>query len=250
VNAAIRFLQVWGVPIGMGGAYAVLAWSSETDNTGKAWMAIGFSFVLVVWFLFRYLIKHAALSRALATGDSERVLGLTEKDLRSRRTPAARAPLLALRARAFELRGDWSAARSTLDEIDPAALPAAQQPAWRLLAATIRVAAHVERGEADRARQIFDREVEPTAAQVGRDRRVPAHVAATLARGEVLWSEGAREAALVELAKVIDDVRATATQRATAHLYAARIEREPRTVARHKTEASRLAPGTWLATAS
>ena len=247
MNAAIRFLQVWGVPIGMGGAYSVLAWSSETDNSGKAWMAIGFSFVLVIWFVFRYLIKHAALSRALATGDSARVLGLTEKELRTKTKPAARAPLLALRARAFELRGDWTAALSTLDEIDPAALPVAQRPAWRLMAATIRVEAHVERGEAAQARQILDRDVEQAATEVGRDRRIPAHVAATLARGEVLWGEGAGEAALVELAKVIDDVRATETQRATAHFYAARIERDPKIVARHRREAARLAPGTWVA---
>lgn len=250
MNAASRFLQVWGVPIGMGLAYATLAWSSETDNTGKAWMAIGFSFVLVIWFIFRYLIKNAAVARALATGDSQRVLDLTAKELSRASTPAARAPLLANRARAYELRGDWSAALATVDEIDPAMLPPAQRAPWRLLASTIRVAAHVERGEAAAARQALTSEVTPAATEVGRNPRIPAHVAATLAQGEVEWAEGAHAAARVTLTKVIDDVRATAVQRATAHAYAARIETDPKALARHKAEAARLAPGTWLASGS
>ena len=65
MSAWMRFLQSWGVPIMMTGVYGVLMWSSETDNTGKAWMAIGLGFVFCVWWLFRVLTTQAALSRAV-----------------------------------------------------------------------------------------------------------------------------------------------------------------------------------------
>jgi hypothetical protein len=64
-----RILQRWAVPVMMTLAYVFLAATSETNNTGKAWMGVGLVFVLIVWFMFRGLTETAALSRALSIGD-------------------------------------------------------------------------------------------------------------------------------------------------------------------------------------
>ena len=73
-------LASWILPlVGMAIAYSVLAWSSDTDNTGKAWMAVGFGFVVVIWVVFRILVDQTALARAVATGDAARILAITDK---------------------------------------------------------------------------------------------------------------------------------------------------------------------------
>jgi tetratricopeptide (TPR) repeat protein len=204
-------LQVWGVPVGMAGAYAMLIWSADTDTTGKAWLAMGFAFVLVVWFIFRILTTQAALSRAIAIGDSAKLLETTGKQLARLKTDADRAPYHVARAFAHELRAEWSDALAELDKANLAALPPAKRAPWQLRASMTRIAALVETNRIADARRVLDAELRPDAPHVLHS---DAYLAANLAAGRVLAAEGKRDEAAARLRKVADDVRATSAMRA------------------------------------
>jgi hypothetical protein len=243
-------LASWLIPVMMAGAYVVLAVTSETDNTGKAWMSIGLAFVLVLWWMFRLLTEHAALSRAVAVGDPERILELTAKQLANTRAPDARARLQLFRALAFETRGDWSASLAAVDEVNLATVSPAQRPRIGLLAACVRVAAYVETNKVAEARGLLDSEIAPIAPKLDRRTQADAYISANLATGRVLAAEGAFEAATEQLQRVIDDVHAGSGQRAVAHFYAARCAdaRSKASVANnHRAKAAQLLPGSWVA---
>src|SRR6185295_6902325 len=76
-----QILSRWAVPVMMTLAYVLLAVTSDTDTTGKAWMGVGLGFVMVVWFVFRGLTEAAALSRALRVGDTVRLFALADRHL-------------------------------------------------------------------------------------------------------------------------------------------------------------------------
>lgn len=196
-----RFASWIVPPVLMAGCYTVLAITSETDTTGKAWMAIGFSFVLVVWFTFRMAVEGAGLSRALAVGDADRVLVLATKQLARRSSEASRAPFLIHQALAHELRGDHAAALATADAAKPTA------PVDKLLQASVRVLALVEAGRLADARAAVP-DLDQRAAAVDRRLQIAAHHYAHLARGRVLVAEGQVDAAKAELVKISDDIRA------------------------------------------
>ena len=210
-DKAISVLQVWGAPFGMTIAYLILMWSADTDNTGKAWMAIGLGFVFVIWFVFRLLTNNAAISRAMAIGDSARILAVANRYLKSHRSPAARAPYLVARAFAHELRGEWPAVLASLDEAKLDAIPAKARATWQLRAASSRIAALVATGELALARTVLERDLQPDANHVLHS---DAYLAANLAAGRVLAAEGKRDEASARLAKVRDDIRASAAMRA------------------------------------
>lgn len=210
-DKAVALLLVWGVPFGMTGVYLVLMWSAETDNTGKAWMAIGLGFVWVIWFVFRMLTTNAAIARALAIGDSARILEVSERFLNKHQGAAARAPYLVARAFAHELRGNWSEVLASLDEAKLDALPAKARATWQLRAATSRIAALLATGKLAEARAVLERDLQPDANHVLHS---DAYLAAHLAAGRVLAAEGKRAEAEARLAKVRDDIRASAAMRA------------------------------------
>ena len=203
-------------PLGMAIAYSVLAWSSETDNTGKAWMAIGFGFVVVIWLTFRILVEQTALARAVASGDAARILAITDRQLARRRGDASRAPFLVYGAFAHEARGEHARALAQLDEARPT------DPGLQLLAAAIRVLALVETGEVARAREVATAELEPRASKLDARLHAAPHIHANLARGRLLAAEGARDAAQQQLQKVIDDSRAGSVIRERARELQAR----------------------------
>ncbi len=208
-----RALQVWGVPVGMGIAYAMLIWSAETDTTGKAWMTIGYGFVLVIWFVLSYLMTTAALTRAIDVGDVAKLKDVSDRNLKSRRSDKDRTPYLVARAIAHELSGAHADALAALDEAKIDALPAGKRPAWHLRAASTRVAALLGMGKVSLARAALDAELRPDAPH-------PAHsdaaLLAALGAGRVLAAEGKRDAANAKLQSVIDDVRATGAMRDAA----------------------------------
>src|SRR5262249_9426319 len=98
-------LSRWAVPVMMALAYALLVATSETDATGKAWMAAGVVLVLTAWFAFRALADAAALSRALSVGDTAALSEIADRAPVRRRRPAARARPLIARGFAQLLRG-------------------------------------------------------------------------------------------------------------------------------------------------
>lgn len=246
----IRILQSWGVPLAMAGVYGVLMWSSDTDNTGKAWMAIGFAMVLVVWWLFRTLTAIAALSRAVNVGDTKKTLELVDEHLAHKKPPAMRATLLIARARALELRGDWAGVISALDEAQIDKIAVKQRPSWQVFAASARIGALIETGKIADAKRVLETELAPAAS--GLDARVQRtsmlHV--TLAIGRVAAAEGRAAEAKPLLQAVLDDIHAGGAVRALAHLYLARIESEP-AAAKHRAEIANLIPdeALWIRTA-
>jgi hypothetical protein len=227
-----RILARWAVPVMMTLAYVFLAATSETNNTGRAWMGVGLVFVLAVWVMFRRMTETAALSRALRVGDVSRLLALADHHLARTRRPAARAPFLVARAFAHQLRGEPTEALAALGEAIPG-------PELQPLASAIRIGALIELGRPAGEARAF----------VVSAPRAPA--LAWLAEGELAWRDGDLDTASQRFARVIDDIRAGGAIRALAHVYAARIadaRAEPAAAAHHRGAAAGLAaPGaTWL----
>lgn len=235
----IRLLQSWGVPVMMTGVYGVLMWSSETDNTGRAWMAVGLAMVFVVWWLFRTLTAVAALSRAATNGDTKTTLALVDERLARKKKPAARAPLLIARARALELRGEWAAVLTALDQAELAAIAEPQRASWQVLAASARIGALIETGKVADASSVLEMELVPAAAKLDRrtDRASLLHV--PLARGRLAAVAGRPDEARPLLQTVLDEVHAGGAVRSLAHFYLARIEPEP-VAATHRAEIGKL----------
>lgn len=212
-----RILSWIGPPLGMSIAYTVLAITSETDNSGKAWMAIGFGFVVVLWLVFRIAVEGAGLSRALAVGDSERLLAIADAQLARKRTPQARAPFLVYKALAHQTRGELAAAATAIDEAKP------MTDSLALLAASVRVSVLLERNDVAGARKILDDEIEPRVVKIDRRLEVVPHHYAHLARAQALAAEGHRDDARAELRRVIDDIRSGAALRDYAKVLEGRL---------------------------
>lgn len=239
-------LSRWAVPVMMTLAYALLAATSDTDTTGKLWMAAGLGLVLITWFAFRALSESAALSRALAVGDTARLSELADRELARRRRPAARARFLVARALVELLRGDHAAALAALDSLGAFGSLGDARPPSELaaLAAALRITALVE---LDRGREL--EALAGLASPAVRSLRSP--WLAWLAAAELAWRRGDHAAAAPLLARVIDDIRAGSAIRAIAHVYAARIAGaggDARAAARHRAAAAELAApdAAWL----
>lgn len=201
-------------PLLMSLCYTILAVTSETDTTGKAWMAIGFMFVLILWMTFRLAVEGAGLSRALAVGDADKVLAITKKQLARRSNDQVRAPYLVHQALAHELRGDSAAALASADAAKPVA------PADKLLQTSVKMLALVESTRIADARALLG-ELDERAAATDRRLQIVAHHYAHLARGRLLLAEGQGDAARVELKKISEDIRAGHAIRARAKKLAA-----------------------------
>ncbi|HET9987895.1 MAG TPA: hypothetical protein VFQ65_05230 [Kofleriaceae bacterium] len=224
-----RFIASWFVPVIMTMAYVVLALTSETDATGWAWMSIGLAFVLVLWWMFRMLANSAAMSRAVAVGDAERVIEIDKRPL-----PAAVA---------FELQGEWAKTLVAVRRAQP------KKPRDQVLAATTEISALVETGEIAKARSVLET-MQPTLARLNERLEGASHLAATLAKGKVLAAERSNTEALAVLQKVIDDVRTGQRTRALAHHYAARAaaaDGQHALADKHRERATALAPSAWFA---
>jgi hypothetical protein len=222
-------LSRWAVPVMMTLAYAFLAATAETSTSGKLWMAAGLGLVLIAWFAFRALAGSAALSRALAVGDTARLFELSGQGLARRRRPAARARFLVARGLARLLRGEFAAALTALEAARPA-------PDLAPLATALGIAARVE----------LDRPAEGLTVRAPR-----APWLAWLAEGMLAWRRAELDAAAPLLLRVTGDIRAGSALRAIAHVYAARIAeaRSDRSdAARHRAAAANLADAdaAWL----
>jgi hypothetical protein len=226
-------VRVWRV------AYVLLAATSDTDLAGKSWMAAGLGFVLVVWFVFRRLAETAALSRAIAVGDTARLFELTDRHV-PRARAGGRARLLIARAFAHQLRGEFAEALAVLDQARGASSSAGDLEA---LARVVELGALIELG----------RPAAPAPAAVASTagRADPAFALAWLADAQRAWAAGKRDTAGPLLARIIDDIRAGNALRAIAHVYAARLadgRGDRAAAARHRTAAAaHAAPdAAWL----
>jgi hypothetical protein len=203
MHPGIAFLARWAPPAVMLAAYIMLILTSDTDNTGKAWLSIGFAFVLVVWFLIRFLTARAALSRAIAVGDVDKILEITKREL-AKADDKQRERLLLARASAWELRGEWE---KVIEELS--SVPSTRASARRAFALA-------ELSRLDEARREADLLPKPPATHPAAMDEMLAHLSYALARARVLIAEDKRDLAKKELHYVTSNLRATAQQRATA----------------------------------
>ncbi|MEO6775477.1 MAG: hypothetical protein ABI467_21120 [Kofleriaceae bacterium] len=223
-----QFIASWFVPVIMTIAYVVLALTSGTNATGWAWMSIGLAFVFVLWWLFRTLTTNAALTRAMAGGDHERVTELDKRPLQA--------------AVAFELRGQWAKSLEAVARAHP------KKPRDRVLAAMTELSALVETGEIAKARGVLET-IQPTVAKLNERLEGASHIAARLAKGKLLAAERSNTEALAVLQRVIDDVRSGQRTRALAHHYAAvaaAADGQHALADNHRERARALAPGAWF----
>ena len=98
---------------------------------------------------FRLAVEGAGLSRALAVGDADKVLAITNKQLARRGNDQVRAPYLVHQALAHELRGDAAAALASAESAKPVT------PADKLLQTSVRILALVEAGKIELAFATF-----------------------------------------------------------------------------------------------
>ena len=224
-----RMIASWFVPLVMAIAYMTFALLSGASHTGWAWLSIGLAFVMTLWWLIRTLMRNAAITRAMAVGDSEMLI---ETD---------RRPLSA--AVAHDMNAAWIKSLAVLDRIT------VTKPRDRVLVATLRIGALVETGEVAKARVALDA-LQPELAPLHPRLEAPSHLAAALAQGKVLAAERANAEALVVLQKVIEDVRTGQRVRGLAHHYAARAaaaDGQHALADKHRERASALAPNAWFA---
>jgi len=202
------FIASYFVPVIMSGAYVVLAATADTTPANWGWMGIGLLFVLCLWYMFRELTQTAALSRALAVGDSDGLLEIATHAL-AQKLVVGRAQLVLYQAAAYELRSQWP---DVLAKVDEAKLDSHSKKRLRVLAAGLKITALVEGGDVARARGVLDAELSPI--ETGLNDRLDAQlvISSKLARGRVLMAEGSAEGRRV-LQQVIDDVRTGAATR-------------------------------------
>jgi hypothetical protein len=200
--ARIVWLASWFLPpILMAGAYTILALTSDTDVVGKSFMAIGFSFVLVLWLVFRIAAESAGLSRAIAIGDSDRILAIAARKLRHTRGDAARAPYLIYEAIAHEQTSDYVKALAAASAAKPA------RDGQSLLALSLRILSLVGLERVAEARALAPA-LDGLTKRVDRRLDPLPHQYAHIARARLLAADAKSTEANAELAKVIDDIRA------------------------------------------
>jgi hypothetical protein len=208
--ARIVWLASWLLPPTlMAGAYTILVLTSDMAIMGKAFTAIGFAFVLVLWLVFRIAAESAGLSRAISIGDSDRVLAIANKQLRHRRGDAQRAPYLIYAAVAHNQKLDHASALAAALAAKPArdgqVLLALSVQMLSLLGLDRTTEARPLAAELDKLAQRVDRRLDP----------MPHHYA-HLARARLLAADGNTAAADAELSRVTDDIRAGAALRERA----------------------------------
>lgn len=217
-----RWWSRWGetvlVPLGLVLMYLALV---ETSGARGAARYIALFFLLIVlglWFGFRRLKLHAQASRLAGVGEPDALLALVERELPRCLTEASRRPLHVHAAIAHNLRGDFAAARRSLDASGLLA-PTRRTRGWAALAAATDVTTRSETGDVAGARLAFDRNVAPlaTLAPYGGMELVARECQARLALAEG-DAAGAREL-LTPLAK---NIRLADASRAQIHALLAR----------------------------
>ncbi|MCX5741237.1 MAG: hypothetical protein NT062_01920, partial [Proteobacteria bacterium] len=195
--------------------------------------------------LIRLLTARAALARALAVGDTERILEVATRELARKTDGLARAPLLLARAFAFEISGDWPKVIGALDEISLTTPLSPRAQALQHETAARRAGALVELGQVATARAAVDTLPAPTPLAPNAIDQMVAQLTHTLARGRVLVAEGKPDEARRALEAITKNIRATELQRATAHYYLAAISGEA-AAATHRLAVARFAPRSWM----
>jgi uncharacterized protein HemY len=232
------------IPLIIACAFTLLFVEGQPRGAAAVLFCIATAVMVGLWNLMRELRAHATATRAAAVGEPDELIDFARGQIGRRLTQRSRAPFYVYLGLGHHLRGEWEPAIEALDE---AAQYRALKPAWKLLAATARVGVLVERGDTTRAREVYDREVAPSARRMAGP---GVQLLTAEAEARVRFAEGDVAGTRPLFEKMSGDVRLGPATRAVAHWYAARCadaagDRDA--ADRHFADAARLAPKTFVA---
>lgn len=235
----VRLFSSWAVPLVVFGAYLFLIETIGASLTVTLITFVVFLCVVVLWFMFRELAAHAAIARAIAIGEPDEVLTRARAAIQHRLTARGKLAFRVEEAVGLGLRGEWAASIAALDALAGAAL----KPAWRVVAATARVHAATELGDAAAARA--------AAADVTAGTR-PIDIVRRECEARVAFVEGDHARAGALFRALGSEIRLGPAPRAAALYYAGRCAQATGgDDARSLFErAIALAPRTWIKAAA
>lgn len=239
MNPLAKAFTSWAVPIVLALAYLFLVYNLETSLSISLLVLAGGAVVLAVWFLFRGLAAHAAISRAIAVGEPDDVVTRARHAIDHRFTRRSKLPFRVYEAIGLGLRGQWEQSLEVIDAIGDA--PAK----WRLLAGVAQIAAATELADRERARKAMD-EVTPLASRLGR----AADLTLRECRARVRFVDGDLAGAGPLFKALSDDIRLGPAPRAAALYYTARCTEDTEEARTLYERAMGLAPKTWIKAAA
>jgi hypothetical protein len=236
VNTVVKIVASWAVPLVVIGAYLGLILTMDTSVTIAMFVLLGGLIVLVLWFLFRELAAHAAISRSIAVGEPDDVVSRARSAIDHRISRRGQTPFRIYEAIGLGLRGQWAESLASIPALD-----AKVAERWRLLAAATRIAAATELGDPTIARRAME-EIPPLARRLGPS----ADVVVRECQARVRFVEGDHAGARPLFAALAEDVRLGPAPRAAALYYSARCEDDPARARTFLERARGLAPKTWV----
>ena len=238
-----RYAETVIMPLFLVAVYAAFV---LTSNAQGAALVLSLSFlvlVLLLWFGFRRLKLHAQASRLAGVGEPDELLAHVARELPRCMTEGGRRPLYIHAAIAHNLRGDFAAARASLDRsayLEPSR--SRRGRGWQGLAAATDVVTRTEQGDLAGARRSYERWVAPIAALA------PYGGMALVAReclARLKLAEGDPAGARELIAPLVKNIRLSDATRAQVHALlasAARAQGEEAEAADHAAKARALAP--------
>lgn len=239
MNPIIKIFTSWAVPVVLVLAYLFLVYNLQTSLSISLLVFAGGAVVMCVWFLFRGLAAHAAISRGIAIGEPDEVVARARAAIDHRFTRRAKLPFRVYEAIGLGLRGQWEQSLEAIDAIG--AVP----DKWRLLAGVAQIAAATELADAAKARKALD-EITPLATRLGR----AADLTLRECRARVRFVEGDLAGAGPLFRALADDIRLGPAPRAAALYYAARCTEDTDEARTLYERAMGLAPKTWIKAAA
>lgn len=239
-----RNLATWAVWAALVVAFAIAFANAEVQGPwplmGLAALVLA-SAIIVVW---RQMSTLRRLQLLLGEGRPDPMLRIVRRRLRYRGGGKNRGPLLVFEAAALSMKGDWERGLEVLDSIDlEADLPAEDRASWQLSYHGTRFSCLLFLERIEEARELFDREIAPSAGDAN------AGLAAEAMEAELWFCEGARSRAEAVFERLVGDYRIPASARAVFHYFLGRIHRD-----RGEREASdaqfqrarQIAGDTWI----
>lgn len=217
-----RYAETVMVPLFLVAVYAAFVVTAGMHGLAL-WVALSFLVVVILmWFGFRRLKVHAQASRLAGVGDPDGLLALVERELPRCLTESGRRPLHVHAAVAYNLRGDFAAARRELDVSDLLGKGHGRRGrGWIALAAATDVVTRTEQGDVAGARASYERGVVPFAALApfgGME------LVARECEARLRLAEGDPAGARAVVAPLVKNIRLSDGTRAQIHALLARAE--------------------------
>jgi hypothetical protein len=232
-------LTGWLVPSVLLAAYGFLIYTMNASMAIALLSLAGLGCVLVIWFVFRELAAHAAITRAIAIGEPDEVVSRARSAIDHRLTRRGQVPFRIYEAIGLGLRGEWERSRAAIAEVDPTGA------GWRLLAAVTRIAAATELADPDAARAAME-DVTLLHRRLG----PPVDLTVRECQARVRFACGDLVDAWSLFEALVDEVRLGPAPRAAALYYAGCCDEDPARARTYFERARGLAPKTWVKAAA